>query len=276
MAFLNGNGGFTGSLGNLSAYQPKGSDKIILRTKGGANKKRIKKDPKFARVRSNNEEFGSCSKMAAHLRGKLYPFVNMVDHNLNAAFSALNKTIQLLDTTNPPGQRSIRYSKHPYLLVNYAFNQRFGFDAMLRYPLQAVLDRERATARLVIPTLQPGIHLHFPWQLPYYRLIVHFFLLCDLVHDGRHYAVEEARQTEAYCPLFVSDWLPVNATRPGEELLLPIQKHLSTKPTTTIPFPLEEQHSLVLAAGIQMGKPGPGDTIQETKYCGTGKILAVG
>lgn len=276
MAFLNGKGGFTGSLGNLSAYQPKGSDKIILRTKGGADKKRIKQHPNFARVRSNNEEFGSCSKMAGHLRALLHPFVNMVDHNLNAAFSSLNKTIQLLDTTKPPGQRSIRYSQHRYLLVNYAFNRRYGFDTVLRYPLQAILDREQATARLVIPTLQPGIHLHFPWQLPYYRLIVYFFVLCDLVHDGRYYAVQAARHTGAYCPLFTSDWLPVKAIRPGEELVLSIQKNLSTDPTTTTSFPLEDKHSLVLAAGIQMGKPGPGDTIQETKYCSTGKILTVG
>lgn len=91
MAFLHGKGGFTGSLGNLSAYQPKGSDKIILRTKGGATKKQIKTHPHFARVRSNNEEFGSCSKMAARLRSELHPFVNMVDYNLQAAFSALNK-----------------------------------------------------------------------------------------------------------------------------------------------------------------------------------------
>lgn len=219
MAFLDGKGGFTGSLGNLSAYQPKGSDKIILRTKGGANKKRIKLHPNFARVRSNNAEFGSCSKMAGHLRGQLHPFVNMVDHNLNAAFSALNKTIQLLDTTKPPGQRSICYSQHGYLLVNYAFNRRHGFDTVLRYPLQAVLNREQASSRLMIPTLQPGIHLHFPWQLPYYRLIVHFFVLCDLVHDGRYYAVQAARHAVGYCPHFASNWLPVTANLPGEELV---------------------------------------------------------
>lgn len=276
MAFLNGKGGFTGGLANLSAYQPKGSDKIILRTKGGADKKRIKQHPNFAKVRSNNAEFGGCSKMAAHVRTQLYPFVNMVDHNLNAAFSALNKTIQLLDTTKPPGQRGIRYSQHRYLLVNYPLNRRFGFDAVLRYPLQAVLEREQATARLAIPTLQPGIHLQFPWQLPYYRLIVHFFVLCDLVHDGRYYAFQAAGSANGYCPTFESDWLPVSATRPGAELVLTIQEDFTTGPGTPTTFTLEEKHSLVLAAGIQMGKPGPGDTIQETKYCGTGKILAVG
>lgn len=39
---------------------------------------------------------------------------------------------------------------------------------------------------------------------------------------------------------------------------------------------LNDIHSLFLALGTQMGKPGPDESIQETKYCGTGKILAIG
>lgn len=274
MAFLHGKGGFTGSLGNLSAYQPKGSDKIILRTKGGATKKQIKTHPHFARVRSNNEEFGSCSKMAARLRSELHPFVNMVDYNLQAAFSALNKTIQLQDTENPPGQRSILYSQHRYLLANFPLNKRFGLDTVLRYPLQPVFDRERGAARLEFPGLQPGIHLHFPWQLPYYRLFVKLFMLSDLKHDGRNY-VYPGWSNRPAAPLYSSSWLPVTVALPGEELFLSLQviKNNSISPAA---IELTEQHSLVMAAGIQMGKPGPNDTIEEVKYCGAGKMLAAG
>ncbi|MEA3427160.1 MAG: hypothetical protein U9R46_13030 [Bacteroidota bacterium] len=273
MAILSGNGGFTGSLANLSAFRVKGSDKIILRTKGGATKKQIKQHPNFERVRSNNAEFGSCSKMASLLRRELHPFVNLVDHNLNAAFSALHKTMQLRDTEHPPGQRCILYSQHRYLLANFALNRRYGFDSVLRYPLQANFDRELGTARMEIPALQPGIHLQFPWQQPYYRLIVHFFVMCDLTHDGRDYTYHNATQ-KPYCPLYVSGWLPVTATRPGEDLLLTLRE--SGRSETLIPVILEDTHSLFLAVGIQMGKPGPDETILETKYCGTGKIIAVG
>lgn len=273
MAILSGNGGFTGSLANLSAFRPKGSDKIILRTKGGATKKQIKQHPNFARVRSNNAEFGSCSKMASLLRRELHPFVNLVDHNLNAAFSALHKTMQLRDTEHPPGQRCILYSQHRYLLANFALNRRYSFDAVLRYPLQAIFDRDLGTARMEIPALQPGIHLQFPWQQPYYRLIVHFFVMCDLTHDGRDYTYHAATQ-KPYCPLSVSSWLPVTATRPGEELLLRLREPGQSE--TSAAVTLNDTHSLFLAVGIQMGKPGPDESIEETKYCGVGKILAVG
>ncbi|HEY1019514.1 MAG TPA: hypothetical protein VGE25_10965 [Sediminibacterium sp.] len=274
MAFLYGKGGFTGSLGNLSAYQPKGSDKIILRTKGGATKKQIKTHPRFARVRSNNEEFGSCRKMAAQLRSELYPFVNMVDYNLQAAFSALNKTIQLQDIANPPGQRNMLYSQHRYLLANFPLNKRYGFDTVMRYPLQPVFDRALGTVRLVFPNLQPGIHLQFPWQLPYYRLFVKLFMISDLTHTGKNYDYPGLNNMPGG-QLYSSSWLPVTAALPGEELFLSLQviKNNRLSPAAT---ELAETHSLVVAAGIQMGKPGPNETIEEVKYCGTGKILAAG
>lgn len=49
---------FTGSISNLSAYKMRGSDKIILRTKGGPSKNMIKKSPRFEITRRLNVEFG--------------------------------------------------------------------------------------------------------------------------------------------------------------------------------------------------------------------------
>ena len=57
MAKLIGEFQFEGSIGNLSAYKRKDSDKIILRTKGGPSKRRIKTAPEFAVVRLYNLEW---------------------------------------------------------------------------------------------------------------------------------------------------------------------------------------------------------------------------
>ena len=54
MANLTGNFSFTGSISNLSAYKRRDLDKVILRTKGGARKEKIKKDPAFALTRKHN------------------------------------------------------------------------------------------------------------------------------------------------------------------------------------------------------------------------------
>jgi hypothetical protein len=47
MAILKNLTEFTGSLGNISAYRRKDSDKVILRMKGGATKKKIKTAKSF-------------------------------------------------------------------------------------------------------------------------------------------------------------------------------------------------------------------------------------
>ena len=50
MATLEGGIEFTGSVGMLSAYRIKGSDKIILRKKGGPKKKQVLTSQKFKRT----------------------------------------------------------------------------------------------------------------------------------------------------------------------------------------------------------------------------------
>lgn len=57
MATLEGGIEFTGSVGMLSAYRMKGSDKIILRKKGGPKKKQVLTSQKFKRTRENMAEF---------------------------------------------------------------------------------------------------------------------------------------------------------------------------------------------------------------------------
>ena len=58
MAKLDGTIQFTGSLQNLSFYKMRGSDKIIVRKKGGPSRKQVKHSPNFENTRHNNSEFG--------------------------------------------------------------------------------------------------------------------------------------------------------------------------------------------------------------------------
>jgi len=56
---------FTGSLSNLSAYKMRGHDGIIVRTKGGPSKEKIKESPSFLVTGCNNMEFGDHSTAAS-------------------------------------------------------------------------------------------------------------------------------------------------------------------------------------------------------------------
>ena len=51
---------------DVTAYKRKGS--FFLRKKGGISKDRIMSDPKFARVRENNAEFGETGQSVKALR----------------------------------------------------------------------------------------------------------------------------------------------------------------------------------------------------------------
>jgi hypothetical protein len=49
MAKLDGNFGFTGTLGKLSAYKKKGTEGIVLRTKGGPSRDQVKHAAAFGK-----------------------------------------------------------------------------------------------------------------------------------------------------------------------------------------------------------------------------------
>ena len=107
MAKLEGDIQFTGSLNNLSAYKMRGSDKIILRKKGGPTKKQIKHSKNFENTRRNNMEFGGRAMAAAAIKHCLHPFGFLADHNITATLNALLGAIQKMDTTSGWGKRHV-------------------------------------------------------------------------------------------------------------------------------------------------------------------------
>ncbi|MBL7746061.1 MAG: hypothetical protein JNM19_01430, partial [Chitinophagaceae bacterium] len=73
MAMLANGPGYTGSLGDLSAYRMQGVDRIVLRTKGGASRDRIRTHPNFVRTRENNQEWKACTMASRMVNMALGP-----------------------------------------------------------------------------------------------------------------------------------------------------------------------------------------------------------
>ncbi len=74
MAIQEGYSGFTGSMGVISAYRMRGYDKIIMRGKGGASKRKIKTSPDFETTRNLNSEWKAVTRASAEIRiGSLFP-----------------------------------------------------------------------------------------------------------------------------------------------------------------------------------------------------------
>ena len=106
MAKLNSLFKFEGTLDDVTAYKRKGS--FFLRKKGGISKDRIMSDPKFARVRENNAEFGETGQSVKALRDAF----SMISKNVKVGEIApkLMKTftqIKNMDTTSVRGERKV-------------------------------------------------------------------------------------------------------------------------------------------------------------------------
>jgi hypothetical protein len=239
MAQASGNFGFTGSLSNLSAYKMRRFDKVILRTKGGATKRRIKTDPRFANTRRNNAEFGGRATAAKWIRRVLYPIRQLADHNLQPELNSRLKPIQEMDTQSIWGERNILLSKDPRLLEGYNLNGKTLFDSVVRSPVPAEISRLDLHAQLTIPALIPGINFYTPWSAPVYSFIATLGIIPDLVYNKNRYkAMNDYADT--YPHVVKTGWFPSSTGSPATMLELKLDI-----------VPPDDLFSVMLAVGIQ-------------------------
>jgi len=263
MAILSGGITFTGALGNLSAYKVKGSDKIIIRSKGGASKEQILHSPRFQRTRENNAEFGGCGYAGKAIRQVLFPLKHLADYNFTPTLNKLAKSIQLLDDVNDRGKRSILLSRYHYLLEGFQLNQKNPFDSMLRHPVRCEVERETGSATIALPQLLPGLNLMMPWQYPFYRFVATLGLVEDISYKEDHYKSNEATLPPVSA---VTAWQSVKQSFEAQHMTL--QLHDLTK--------LDDTKTMLVGIGIEMGTPISSQVIDRAKYAGAAKILATG
>ena len=111
MAKLEGNIQITGSLDSLSFYKMRGSDKIIVRRKGGPSSKDVQQSPIFENTRRNNREFGGRAAATAFIKRVLNPLAFLADYNFTGPLNALIKPIQKLDTSSDWGSAASSFQK---------------------------------------------------------------------------------------------------------------------------------------------------------------------
>lgn len=260
MAILKGNLEFTGSLGNLSAYQLPGTGKTILRTKGGATKKKIQKSPAFKRTRENYTEFSGCAKMGGSIRKSMLPLAPLADYNFTPLLNSLAKTIQLLDTECVRGERNIYLSRYRHLLTGFSLNRNTSFESMVKHPLHCTIDRDNKRAVVQLPELMPGVNLMLSKQYPLFRFVVNLGCVVDKLYSTYGYIGEEMESRCVY-----TDWHHTTQPFDAEELSVELQK-------TSV---LTDDITLILSVGVQMGVPVTDTVTNPVKYAGCAKIMGV-
>ena len=265
MARLTSDFAFTGSLGNVSAYKMRGSDKIILRRKGGPSKKQIKTGASFDLVRRNNAEFGGRSVAAKWIVKMLQPQKSVADHNILASLNALLKPIQTLDTESKFGKRNVMLSRNPGILEGFSLNRKHHVESIIRTSLSCALSRENLSASVHIPELLPGINFYSPWHYPMYSIVVTLGIVPDLIFDDLRYQPLQEAYSKINMQVAVTDWCPVVKGSSSTILALAMNS-----------IPPDQSFSLMLSIGIRFGILTDIDRVEQVKYAGSAKILAMG
>jgi hypothetical protein len=260
MAQLIGNIQITGSLSNLSFYKMQGSDKIIVRKKGGPTKKQVKNSPQFEHTRLNNKEFGGRSRAAKQISSSLFPLRYLADYNITGPINALLKPIQELDTISEKGKRNILISKNPRLLEGFSLNRRYLFESVVRTPVNYAIQDQQAIVE--IPELIPGINFMPPGNYPCYQFIAVISLVPDLVYHDKWEKYEPIG--EPYDTAFAyTEWLPVNNRAAATQLIikdLPAEKPVG--------------YTRLVSLGISIGTLKGANT-EPVKYVGAARIIGV-
>jgi hypothetical protein len=163
---------FNGSLGDFTAYDLRGTEKTVIRRKGGASKETIRNSPQFATARLWMTEFGGCSTMGKEVRFMMSPMKALADYNFSGFVNKALKQIQKLDGVSELGRRAIRVSQHPELLQGFSLNKYTTFDSMVRTAVTCTIDRATGTARVSIPKLLRDINFFPNNQHPAYSIVV--------------------------------------------------------------------------------------------------------
>ena len=144
-----------GTLDNMTFY--KSMDGDMIRKKGGVSKKRIMKDPAFARTRENISEFTSSAQSGKLLRLAVNDLLQQAkDSRVTSRLTKVMMEIQKLDTVDVRGQRKvsigIEEDEGKALLLGFNFNKRANLSSVLR----AFYSTDAVTGEVSIPDFQPA------------------------------------------------------------------------------------------------------------------------
>ena len=267
MAIVKGPIVFTGSLSNVSFYTRRGSDKVIVRTKGGASKAKIKSSPKFEGFRKQQKEWSACAKFGSVTRYAFGGLHRIADYNLTPVLNGMGKNLMKLDKTTDIGQRNLFLTAYPQALEGFNFNRNYPFNTVLRVSPHWEFAREKSEVIVQIPRINTETDIYNLQKLPYFRLIIAVGVVSDITFNTT------TNEYEPVMPLLhgisettTGKWLPVQGIVPAHTLTVDISENEFSQ--------LNDHVTLILSMAIEFGQVGFTGEPVEVKYAGSGKVLA--
>ena len=268
MVIIKGAFKMNGGINGLSFYSVRGSDKVIMRTKGGAKKEKIQKSPKFAGLRKQQKEWGGCAKFGSLSRYAFGGLHRLADYNLTPVLNGMGKNLMKLDTVSETGKRSIKLTVFKQALEGFNFNRNYPLNTVLRILPQWELDREQLTAVVTFPRINTDIDLLNIQKLPFFRLIIAIGAISDIAYHP---------DIDAYKPMvdglhghsktLTGNWNSTQTILPEQTMTV----HLPEEKTSL----LTENVNVLLSLAVEFGNVGFTNEPVEVKYAGCGKVVAV-
>ncbi|MBT1706951.1 hypothetical protein KK062_01880 [Fulvivirgaceae bacterium PWU5] len=257
---------FTGSLGDFSAYRMRGTDKIVMRKKGGARRDEIRNSPAFATARLYMTEFGGCSRMGKHVRQSMQQLRDLADYNISGPINKIMKVVQKQDEANELGRRPIVLSNHTKLLEGFCLNQKYTLDSILRTSINATVDAEGGSAHVEIPRLLRDINFfpnnrHTLFRIEVTLGVAPNFAFNPKTGEYQPPAWHTNNQPSVYT---CTDWHAALEGAPAMSLDIAFGE-----------LPPDADYSLVLSVGIRFGFTSNKGTVEEVKRAGAAKVLMV-
>ena len=258
----------TGSIQGISFYTRRGSDKVIMRTKGGVTKEKMAGAPQFEGLRKNQQEFSGCTKFASLTRYAFGGLHRLADYNLNAVLSGMAKNLMKLDTDAPLGQRRLQLSQHKQVLEGFNFNRKYPFNTVLRVGVTAVMDREKLLATVNIPRINTDIDLINIQRLPYFRMIAVIGTVSDMQYDEAEKSyVPEVSDLHGTSQVVNGEWYPTQTIVPEHTMIVQMSEARQAL--------LTDEVSVLLSMAVEFGTVGFNGETVEVKYAGCGKVMTV-
>jgi hypothetical protein len=172
------------------------------------------------------------------------------------------RRLQVNDPVNGWGDRSILLSKSPQLLEGFNFNRKYTFDSMVRCPFPYTIGRETGKLQISIPELLPGIHLYTPEKYPLFGFIIVLAVVPDFIRRAGDYDMLGYYNPEQIT--VETDWYPSSKGSKPSQLELQLKNPLE-----------KDSFSLMLGIGIKFGTMGYEGKVEQVKYAGAAKVMAV-
>lgn len=258
-----------GSIRGVSFYTMAGSDKVIMRTKGGPSARRMKVGKEFEKVRKHQSEWAACVLFSRGVQYALGENYRLADYNVSPVWNGIGKKLINLDEESTLGERHLRLSVYREALAGFSLNKNYAFSAVMRAIPTFEVDKEKRSATVHFPQLNTANDLLNVQKLPYFRLIVTLGLVSDILYnpeDVRFRYLPELGDANGINKSSTTEWFSANDIIPEQNIEVKFEEGFPKNTT--------DHDTIILSVGIEFGTTAFGGKIEGVKRAGSARILA--